>query len=236
MRLIVEPRVILSDGHLTGLLGLARVIVRWLDLRAKEAVGFRWEGLGRLECVGREGVGVPYRGGKGKRRGRGRGRAILRRVDCCIMFHHECFSSKPSQDSHGPLGPPRFRCGCGCFFVTWYITAQSGPVTLLIVILCYPHRSLNNNTKGYCYRGINDTCDESISLDTTKRTYLCVCFLVRRFECLEVGVNVAVLVPPFGVNILSLFFKTFTRLFKRIKKHTQVVYSELCFVRLVDQS
>ena len=55
MRLIVEPRVTASDGHLSGLLGLARIMIGRLGPRGKESVGL-W-GLG--------GIVVPGGGGGG---------------------------------------------------------------------------------------------------------------------------------------------------------------------------
>ena len=42
---------------------------------------------------------------------------------------------------------------CVCVFIKLHITAQSGPVILLIVILCHSRRSSQ--------RGVNDTCYEN---------------------------------------------------------------------------
>lgn len=102
MRLIIEPRVTASDGHLSGLLGLARVIVRSLGPKGKEAVGLR--GLrGIIGDGGGEGGG-----GKGLERGAG----LLHHV------YHDCLFDIATHDNHGPLAPPKSRSVfCSVFFV-----------------------------------------------------------------------------------------------------------------------
>lgn len=128
MRLIMETRVILSDGHLTGLLGLARVIVRWLGPRAKEAVGVR--GLGDLSepriCWSRRTT---------LSEGEGSGHCSTVAGGLLHHIYHQCLFSS-SQHRYGSLGAPRSRCGCGIFYYIVHDT-QFGTVTL--VVLRYPH-------------------------------------------------------------------------------------------------
>ncbi len=90
MRLIVEPRVTPSDAHLSGLLGIARIIIGPLGPRGKEAVGL-W---------GLEGIVVGGGGGGG---GGGRPRGLLHHV------YHECLFDIATHDNHGPLAPPKCR-------------------------------------------------------------------------------------------------------------------------------
>ena len=94
MRRIVEPRVIPSDGHLIGLLGLARVIVRWLDLRAKETVGFRGlEGLESPRMRWSRGSGSALLEREGEEEGEGKGQGntaaggLLHHVLSRALFH-----------------------------------------------------------------------------------------------------------------------------------------------------
>lgn len=90
MRLIVEPRVTPADGHLCGLLGLARVIVRWLGPQGKEAVGLRGlEGLVVSRSDGDEGCG--------------RSKGLLYHV------YHNCLFDIATHENHGPLAPPKCR-------------------------------------------------------------------------------------------------------------------------------
>ena len=119
MRLIMEPRVIPLDGHLTGLLGLARVIVRWLGPRAKEAVGFEsLEGLAAPRMRwSRESALSEREGGEEGEGGEGEGQGNTAAGGLLHYVYHECISMKPSQDTHGPRGAPKLRCGCACFFV-----------------------------------------------------------------------------------------------------------------------
>lgn len=90
MRLIVEPRITAADGHLSGLLRLARVIVRWLGPHGKEAVGLR----------GLMGIAVPPTAA-GVDGGRGVG----------LLFHvyHECLFDIATHENHGPLAAPKCR-------------------------------------------------------------------------------------------------------------------------------
>lgn len=117
MRLIVEPRVTPSDGHISGLLGLARVIVRWLGPQGKEAVGL-W-GLEGIIAV------TPSAGGGGRelqRRQRGEGEGLLHHV------YHECLFDIATHDNHGPLAPPKCRywCGLGCVGVMYIVLVCNG--------------------------------------------------------------------------------------------------------------
>ena len=59
---------------------------------------------------------------------------------------------------------------CVCVFIKLHITAQSGPV--ILVILCHSHWSSQG--------GINDTCYENLWSDATKGTmYVCVCVFMK---------------------------------------------------------
>lgn len=103
MRLIVEPRVTAADGHLSGLLGLARVIVRCLGARGKEAVGL-W---------GLEGIAVPRRQREdGEEEGKRSAGGLLHHV------YHDCLFDIATHENHGPLAPPK--CRCGWFRGMWY--------------------------------------------------------------------------------------------------------------------
>lgn len=97
MRLIVEPRLTPADGHLTGLLGLARIIIGWLGPHGKEAVGL-WglEGI----TVGGDGVGDCEGGGGG---GGERTKGLL------LHVYHECLFDIATHENHGPLAPPKCR-------------------------------------------------------------------------------------------------------------------------------
>lgn len=126
MRLIVEPRVTPGDGHLTGLLGLARIIVGWLGPRGKEAVGL-W---------GLEGILVETApGDRGRRFGRGRG--LLHHV------YHECLFDIATHDNHGPLAPPKCRsegCRANAFgLLTDLATGCRANVAVLINLLLRHH-------------------------------------------------------------------------------------------------
>lgn len=88
MRLIVQPRATAADAHLSGLLGLARIVIGWLGPRGKEVVGLRGlEGI----CAAEEGVVGT------------RGRGLLHHV------YHECLFDIATHDNHGPLAPPKCR-------------------------------------------------------------------------------------------------------------------------------
>lgn len=91
MRLIIEPRVTASDGHISGLLGLTRVIVRSLGPEGKEAVGLR----GLRGIVGEWGEGV--------------GKGLAREPGLLHHVYHDCLFDIATHDNHGPLAPPKCR-------------------------------------------------------------------------------------------------------------------------------
>lgn len=108
MRLIVEPRITPADGHLSGLLGLTRIIVGWLGPQGKEAVGL-WGLEGIVAGGGGEGEGE---GGSGRPRG------LLHHV------YHECLFDIATHDNHGPLAPPKSRCFSVFLLVlVWFVEA-----------------------------------------------------------------------------------------------------------------
>ncbi|CAM9765730.1 unnamed protein product, partial [Hapterophycus canaliculatus] len=133
MRLIVEPRLTSADGHLTGLLGLARVIVGWLGPQGKEAVGL-WGLRGIAVAVGGDGDGRRRFG-----RGRHRGEGLLHHV------YHECLFDIATHDNHGPLAPPKCRsegCRANAFgLLTDLATGCRANVAVLINLLLRHHSS-----------------------------------------------------------------------------------------------
>ncbi|CAM9266774.1 unnamed protein product, partial [Scytosiphon promiscuus] len=136
MRLIVEPRVTPADGHLTGLLGLARIIVGWLGPRGKEAVG-----LWGLEGIVVAAAAPPGEGDNGRRfdPGSGRGAGLLHHV------YHECLFDIATHDNHGPLAPPKCRtegCRANAFgLLTDLATGCRANVAVLINLLLRHHSS-----------------------------------------------------------------------------------------------
>ncbi|CAN0216357.1 unnamed protein product, partial [Ectocarpus sp. 12 AP-2014] len=124
MRLIVKPRATAADAHLSGLLGLARIVIGWLGPRGKEAVGLRGlEGI----CAAEEGVVGT------------RGRGLLHHV------YHECLFDIATHDNHGPLAPPKCRsegCRANAFgLLTDLATDCRANVAVLIDLLLRHHSS-----------------------------------------------------------------------------------------------
>ncbi|CAN0060810.1 unnamed protein product [Sphacelaria rigidula] len=92
MRLIVQPRVTASDSHLSGLLSLARVLIRRLGPRGRQEVGLR--GL----------LSIPVGGG-----GDAVDIAVGRKMGLLYYVYYDCLFEIATSENHGPLAPPKCR-------------------------------------------------------------------------------------------------------------------------------
>lgn len=100
MRLVVQSRVTVSDGHLWGLLSLTRVLVQPLGPSGKEEVGLR--GLRLIEVPplssgGRAGRDVPAEIVRGRQNG------------LLFYVYYDCLFDIATDENHGPLAPPKCR-------------------------------------------------------------------------------------------------------------------------------
>lgn len=100
MRLIVQPRVTFSDGHLWGLLSLTRVLVQALGACGKREVGLRGLELIGVPPIcwgGRQGREIP------EEIVHGRAKGLL------YYVYHDCLFDIATDQNHGPLAPPKCR-------------------------------------------------------------------------------------------------------------------------------
>lgn len=129
MRLIVQPRVTASDSHLSGLLSLARVLIRRLGPRGRQEVGLR--GLlsipvggggdvsgavaeGVVEGPGRSPTVVAAAGnrgavGGGEVTGEAVDIAVGRKMGLLYYVYYDCLFEIATSENHGPLAPPKCR-------------------------------------------------------------------------------------------------------------------------------